>query len=167
MLLRNRRPPKWRASHAIPLKSSKSSADNWRVPNPPGANPLLAERAFPKSDHWGRTGVARCAEEMRQESVGISNRLLTPCHTRLRRPPRGPFSYQGVSTRGVRHSPGENVGACMLKGQTLKKTRTLLSAEPNSPWKISKEGSSPTSWARGLRDQIQKWALQTQKTHYF
>ena len=40
------------------------------------------------------------------ESVGISNRLLSPCHTRLRRPPRGPFGYQGVSTRGVRHSPG-------------------------------------------------------------
>ena len=40
-------------------------------------------------------------------SVGISNRLLTSWHTRLRRPPRGPFSYQGVSTRGVRHSPGE------------------------------------------------------------
>ena len=37
--------------------------------------------------------------------MGISNRLLTPCHTRLRRPPRRPFSYQGVSTRGVRHSP--------------------------------------------------------------
>ena len=50
-------------------------------------------------------GCQLCAEEMRQESVGISNRLLTPCHTRLRRPPRGPFSYQGVSTRGVRHSP--------------------------------------------------------------
>ena len=36
----------------------------WRVPNPPGANPLVAERAFPASDCWGRTGVARCAEEM-------------------------------------------------------------------------------------------------------
>ena len=36
----------------------------WRVPNPPGANPLVAERAFPTSDYWGRTGVARCAEEM-------------------------------------------------------------------------------------------------------
>ena len=29
---------------------------------------------------------------------------------------------------------------------------------------ISKQGSTPTPWARGLRDQIQKWALQTQKT---
>ena len=38
----------WRALH-------------WRVPNPPGANPLVAERAFPTSDYWGRTGVARCA----------------------------------------------------------------------------------------------------------
>ena len=46
------------------------------MPNPPGANPLVAERVFPTSDYWGRTGVARCAEEMRQ--VGISNRLLTP-----------------------------------------------------------------------------------------
>ena len=74
---------------------------SWRVPNPPGANPLVAERAFPTSDYWGRTGVARCAEEMTQESVGISNRLLT----KTAKTPRGPFSYQGVSTRGVRHSP--------------------------------------------------------------
>ena len=29
----------------------------WRVPNPPGANPLVAERAFPTSDYWGRTEV--------------------------------------------------------------------------------------------------------------
>ena len=76
------------------------------MPNPAGANPLVAERAFPTSDYWGRTGVARCAEEMRQDSVGISNRLLTPRHIRLRRPARGPFSYQGVSTKGVRHPPG-------------------------------------------------------------
>ena len=26
--------------------------------------PLVAERAFPTSDYWGRAGVARCAEEM-------------------------------------------------------------------------------------------------------
>ena len=42
----------------------------------PGAKPLVAERAFPTSDYWGRTGVGRCAEEM----TGIcrdSNRLLT------------------------------------------------------------------------------------------
>ena len=29
---------------------------------------------------------------------------------------------------------------------------------------FSKKGSTPTPWARGPRDQIQKWALQTQKT---
>ena len=88
--------------------------------------PLVAERAFPTSDYWGRTELARCAEEMTQESVGISNRLLTPCHTRPRRPPRGPFSYQGVSTRGLgtrqlfylprnpRVSRGRNSGFCLL-----------------------------------------------------
>ena len=32
---------------------------------------------------------------------------------------------------------------------------------------LSKQGSTPTPWARGLRDQIQKWALQTHKTLYF
>ena len=34
------------------------------------------------------------------------------------------------------------------------------------PTLVSKQGSTPTPWARGLRDQIQKWALQTQKTLY-
>ena len=42
----------------------KSVRKAWRVPNPPGANPLVAERAFTMSDYWGLTGVARCAEEM-------------------------------------------------------------------------------------------------------
>ena len=31
---------------------------------PPGANPLVAEIAFPTSDDWGHTGVARCAKGM-------------------------------------------------------------------------------------------------------
>ena len=38
---------------------------------------------------------------------------------------------------------------------------------PRKPLFISKRGSTPTHWARGLRDPIQKWALQTQKTLYF
>ena len=29
---------------------------------------------------------------------------------------------------------------------------------------FSKQGSTPTPWARGLRDQIQNWALEIQKT---
>ena len=29
------------------------------------------------------------------------------------------------------------------------------------------QGSTPTPWAPGLRDQIQKWALQTQNALYF
>ena len=32
---------------------------------------------------------------------------------------------------------------------------------------LSKQGSTPTPRGRGLRDQIQKWALQAQKTLYF
>ena len=77
---------------------------------------VLTPWALPTSDYWGRKGVARCAEEM----TGIcrdSNRLLTPCHTRLRRPPRGPFSYQGVSTSGIRHSPVDVF--CIGRGSCL------------------------------------------------
>ena len=32
---------------------------------------------------------------------------------------------------------------------------------------LGKQGSTPTPWARGLRDQIQKWVPQTHKTLYF
>ena len=106
---------------------------SWRVPNPPGANPLVAERAFPTSDYWGRTGVARRAEEM----TGVC--------TRLRRPPRGPFSYQGVSTRGVRHS---------LSGPVLRDTARLSQRYPPiarygvfgvSTWQIGCDTPSPFS----------------------
>ena len=60
--------------HSVPGKF------NWRLEclTPLVLTPLVAARAFSPSDYWGLTGVARCAEEMRQESVGISNRLLTP-----------------------------------------------------------------------------------------
>ena len=91
-------------AHKMPsasIRPSLTHAFSWRVPNPPGANPLVAERAFPTSDYWGRTGVARCAEEMRQESVGISSRLLTPCHTRLRRPPRALSATRGLAPGGL------------------------------------------------------------------
>ena len=40
-------------------------------------NPLVAERAFPTSDYWGRTGSARCAEEMtvRDGETTIKNKI--------------------------------------------------------------------------------------------
>ena len=49
---------------ALRKNCQKVSKNYWRVPNPPGANPLVAERAFHTSDYWGRTGVAGRAEEM-------------------------------------------------------------------------------------------------------
>ena len=51
-------------NHKSILESRQLNFFFWRVPNPPGANPFVAERAFPTSDYWGRTGVARSAEEM-------------------------------------------------------------------------------------------------------
>ena len=118
------------------------------MPNPPGANPLVAERAFPTSDFWGHTGVARRAAEM----IGISNRLLTPCHPRLRRLPRGPFSYQGVSTRGVRHSPDYDTlrmhpihGMAMFKRTFARTIRNTSGAPHMKIWGFEAKGpeSSP------------------------
>ena len=48
----------------------------------------------------------------------------------------------------------------------LHRAKLHLSRRQLTPW-LSKQGSTPTPWSRGLRDQIQKWALQTQKTLYF
>ena len=83
--------------------------ENWRVPNPPGANPLVAERA------GGRSSQS-CVTEG-QQTVGNPYRFLSfLLHTR--QPLSDPnshllgslsFSYQGVSTREVRHAPGEDV----------------------------------------------------------
>ena len=76
--------------------------------------PFVQQNFWKNTGGWGHRNVSEIFSrslgnarfESPVESVGISYyRLLTPCHTRLRRPPRGPFSYQGVSTRGVRHSP--------------------------------------------------------------
>ena len=105
---------------------------------PLGANPLVAEKAFPTSDYWGRTGVARCAEEMRQESVGISNRLLTPCHTRLRRPPREAFSYQGVSTGGLGARQTLNMPIQMTWGRASTACKGGFSENPQilCAWKV-------------------------------
>ena len=80
---------------------------NWRLPNPPGANPLVAERAPWRSSQSRVTGG--------QQPIGNPYRFLShffctpgnPCATPIVTRGEGPFSYKGVSTRGVRHSPGE------------------------------------------------------------
>ena len=105
---RHRQPP-WRGF----LRKSQVEPQAWRVPNPPGANPLVAERAFPTSDYWGRTGVARCAEEM----TGICRdfqQAADPLSHETAKTSKDPFSYQGVNTRGVRHSPAS---ACAFPSQ--------------------------------------------------
>ena len=76
---------------------------DWRVPNPPGANPLIAERAPWRSSQSRATGG--------RQPVGNPYRFLChffctpgdPCATPIVTRGGGPFSYQGVSTRGVRH----------------------------------------------------------------
>ena len=77
---------------------------HWRVPNPPGANPLVAERAPWRSS---QSCVTRG-----QQPIGNPYRFLSfLLHTwqPLCDPPtvtreEDSFSYQGVSTRGVRHA---------------------------------------------------------------
>ena len=79
-----------------------------RVPNLPGANPLVAERASWRSSQSCVTGG--------QQPIGTPYRFLchflctpgNPCATPIVTRWEGSFSYhcnQGVSTRGVRQSP--------------------------------------------------------------
>ena len=75
-------------------RNGLGSVLNWRVPNPPGANPLVAERASPTSDYWGRTGVARCAEEM----TGICRdfqQAADPLSHETAKTSKGPFQLPG------------------------------------------------------------------------
>ena len=86
--------------------------------------------------------------------MGISNRLLTPCHTRLRRPPRGPFSYQGVSTQGVRHRTSkplfffqqdtnrENKNGVFVKGGGVQNNRKGGTASLRSRTRVKRNALS-------------------------
>ena len=74
---------------------------------PPGANPLVAERAPWRSSQSCVTGG--------QQPIGNPYRFLShffctpgnPCATPIVTRGEGSFRYQGVSTRGIRHSPGK------------------------------------------------------------
>ena len=77
-----------------------------RVPNPPGANPLVAERAPLEvfailSDREGVSSLLEIPTDSCHFFCTLGNPCVTPIVTRG----EGPFSYQGVSTRGVRHAP--------------------------------------------------------------
>ena len=81
------------------------------MPNPPGANPLVAERAPWRSSQSCVTGGP--------QPIGNPYRFLchffctpgNPCETPIVTRGEGPFSYQGVSTSGVRHAPGFEIAA--------------------------------------------------------
>ena len=89
----------------------------WRVPNPSLANPLIAERAFRASEYWGLSRVSEAHGKL-HESVGISNRLLTPATPRLVDRQGTLSATLGLAKGGVRHSPdnikkkGQGVASC-------------------------------------------------------
>ena len=69
------------------------------MPNPPGADPLVAERVFPTSDYWGCTGIARCAEEM----TGIHRDLQWAADSlphQTAKTSKGPFQLPGGKGSG-------------------------------------------------------------------
>ena len=91
-------------------KIKKSKKASWRVPNPPGANPLVAERAFPRSDYC--MGLHRGCQVLRRNEAGICRDFQQApdslSHETAKTSKRPFTSYQGVSTGGVRHSPPSN-----------------------------------------------------------
>ena len=64
--------------------------------------------------------------------------------------------FQGVAFSCDRLSNGRNQRNMSLSGMMRIKLSGLVPL-------VSKQGSTATPWARGLRNQIPKWALQTQK----
>ena len=74
------------------------------MPNPPGANPLVAERASWRSSQSCGAGVSSLSE-IPTDSCHFFCTPGNPCATPIVTRGEGSFSYQGVSTRGVRHSP--------------------------------------------------------------
>ena len=87
---------------------------NWRVPNPPGANPLVAERAFPRV------------------TFGV------PLSHQTAKTSKGPFEAfrcQGVSTRGVRLSPEKGGPKQAILGH---KMLSLLFYEPPTMYRHHK-----------------------------
>ena len=79
----------------------------WRVPNLIGANPLVAARAPWRSSQSCDRGSAAYWKSL--QNPVISSAPGNPCATPIVTRGEGSFSYQGVSTRGVRHAP--EVGA--------------------------------------------------------
>ena len=59
---------------------------------------------------------------------------VDPCHTTLQRPPRGLFSYPGVSKGGVRHPPENTILRCLGPGFEVQwfrgPPRSQISFEP-------------------------------------
>ena len=75
------------------------------MPNPPGANPLVAERApLEVFAILCDRGPAAYWKSL-QIPVISSAHLVNPCVTPIATRGEGSFSYQGVMTRGVRHAP--------------------------------------------------------------
>ena len=79
------------------------SLDSWCVPNPPCANPLVAERATWRSSQSCVTGGQQPFGNPYGFLLHTWQPLCDPMVTRG----EGSFSYQGVSTRGVRQAPGQ------------------------------------------------------------
>ena len=97
-----------------PLSNSGSS---WRVPNPPGANPLVAERAPWRSSQSCVTRGQQPIGKIHTDSCHFFCTPGNPCATAIVVRGEGSFRYQGVSTRGVRHLPEFSGSGC--KGNSL------------------------------------------------
>ena len=90
------------------LSENRAIAGNWLVPNPPGANPPGSWKAplevFAVLCDRGSAAYWKSPTHSCHFFCTPGN----PCATLIVTHREGSFRYQGVSTRGVRHSPGEN-----------------------------------------------------------
>ena len=106
------------------------------MPNPPAANPLVAERAPWRSS---QSCVTRGQQPIGNpsDSCHLFCTPGNPCATPILTRGEGSFSYQGVSTRGVRHPPVFGEDRSLILDMIVRKTN---SCRP-SCWLLCPPGS--------------------------
>ena len=115
---------------------------SWRVPNPPGTNPLVAERAPGGLRSLVRQGVSSLLE-IPTNSCHFFRTPGNPCATPTVTRGEGSFSYQGVSTSGGRHSPVKGSVGCHERRES-----------PGNPGNTHHKTPVPE---RGLLELLHQW----------
>ena len=118
------------------------------MPNPPAANPRVAERAswWSTKRGVGQWSIRDAYNRFLSFPMHLRHPRQTPVLTRM----EGSVSYQGVSKGGGRHSPGELLRCCPDHGDPSMEVVVVLAAcgppPPEPPMLLHKVPGVSRSW---------------------